>query len=71
MKDPCSLEIGQAADYPDFGKWGAARCVFTLAWWAGAGRHMRVTEVRHFFPKTLPSAAQSANKFKHLRGFSD
>jgi adenine-specific DNA-methyltransferase len=29
------------------------------------------TEVRHFFPETLHSAAQSANKFKHLRGFSD
>jgi hypothetical protein len=28
-------------------------------------------EVRHLFPETLPSAAQSANKFKHLRGFSD
>ena len=42
MKDPFSLEIGQRADYPDFGKSAAFYRVFTLGIWTGAGACMRV-----------------------------
>jgi hypothetical protein len=42
MKDPCSLEIEQAADYPDFYKTRAWGLVFTLGFMAGSSRCMRV-----------------------------
>jgi hypothetical protein len=41
------------------------------AGWLEKNKGIWTTEVRHLFPETLHSPTQSANKFKHLRGFLD